>query len=144
MSPLLGLVITKPALKNLAAIPLKSRVQIIKKAKALILDPHPSRSKKLAGVTTEGREPIYRQRSGDYRILYIVRNNPNEVIVLDIDNRKDVYRTATKDTNKTDKSDDEYRMKAKDFDKAMRRALGTPAPSKSKKKHRPSKKKRKG
>jgi len=32
------------------------------------------------------------ERSGDYRILYVVRKNPGEVIVLDIDNRKDVYK----------------------------------------------------
>ena len=144
MSPLQGLVITKAALSNLASIPLKIRLQIIKKSKALILDPHPSRSKKLGGVTTEDGEPIYRQRSGDYRILYIVRRNPSEVIVLDIDNRKDVYRMTPKDTKKTDKADYEYRMKAKDFDKAMRRALGTPAPSKPTRKRRSSKKKGKG
>ena len=92
MSPLTGLVITKAALDNLAAFPHKIRAQLIKKAKALILNPHPSGSKKLQGITTDEDEPIYRQRSGDYRILYVVRTNPGEVIVLDIDARKDVYR----------------------------------------------------
>lgn len=89
---LTGLVITKAALDNLKRIPFKIRAQLIKKAKALILNPHPAGSKPLKDVTTDDGEPIYRQRSGDYRILYVIRRNPNEVIVLDMDNRKDVYR----------------------------------------------------
>ena len=92
MSPLAGLVITKAALGNLKNIPLKQRVQLIKKAKALALKPRPAGSTQLKGITTEGEEPIFRLRSGDYRILYVIRENPNEVIVLDIDHRKDVYR----------------------------------------------------
>ena len=93
MPSLTGLVIGKAALRNLERIPFKIRAQLIKKAKALILDPHPSGSKPLKDATDEG-DVIYRQRSGDYRILYIVRKKPNatDVIVLDIDNRKDVYR----------------------------------------------------
>jgi mRNA interferase RelE/StbE len=92
MSPLMGLAFTKAAIDNLATIPHKIRVQLIKKAKALILNPRPQGSKPLKGTSADDEGPIYRQRSGDYRILYIIRNNPNEVIVLDIDNRKDVYR----------------------------------------------------
>lgn len=92
MSPPMGLVITRAALDNLATFPHKIRAQIIKKAKALILNPRPSGSKKLKGITTDEGEPVYRQRSGAYRILYVVRNNPSEVIVLDIDDRKDVYK----------------------------------------------------
>lgn len=94
MPTLTGLVISKAALRNLERIPFKIRAQLIKKAKALILDPHPSGSKALKGVTTDDGEVVYRQRSGDYRILYIVRTSPThtEVIVLDMDNRKDVYR----------------------------------------------------
>jgi mRNA interferase RelE/StbE len=91
MSPPMGLVITRAALDNLATIPHKIRAQLIKKAKQLILNPRPQGSKPLKGVTIDG-EIVYRRRSGDYRILYVIRNNPSEVIVLDIDNRKDVYR----------------------------------------------------
>ncbi|MCI0561118.1 MAG: type II toxin-antitoxin system RelE/ParE family toxin [Nitrososphaera sp.] len=92
MSPLVGLVITRATLANLATFPHKIRAQLIKKAKALILNPRPSGSRKLRGVTTDDGELVYRQRSGDYRILYVVRMNPREVIVLDIDDRKDVYK----------------------------------------------------
>jgi mRNA interferase RelE/StbE len=92
MSPLSGFAFSEAALDFLATIPFKLRVQVIKKAKALQLDPHPKGSEQLKGKSTKGGEQIYRQRSGDYRILYVVRNNPSEVVILDIDHRKDVYR----------------------------------------------------
>lgn len=92
MSSLIGLVITRSAISNLEKFPHKFRAQIIKKVKALILDPHPNGSKQLEGVKTDDGDSIFRYRSGDYRILYIVKKNPNEVIVLDIDHRKDVYK----------------------------------------------------
>jgi len=92
MSPLVGLVIHRRALKNLAGIPAKIGAQLIKKAKGLILEPFPDGAIQLRGIVSDCDEPIYRIRSGDYRILYVVRKNPSEVIVLDIDNRKDVYR----------------------------------------------------
>ena len=138
MSRLFGLVVTESALANVEKFPHKIRAQLIKKAKALILDPHPSGSKKLAGYTTDEGEPIYRQRSGDYRILYIVRSNPAEVVVLDIDNRKGVYRMLEKE-----KKVEDYRMKSDEFDDMMRKALGTPAPKKEAKKKRRSTKKAK-
>ena len=69
--------------------PVKIRAQILKKAKELIYDPHPPGCKKLVDRMS-GDDPVWRIRSGDYRILYVAR--PMEVIVLDIGNRKDVYR----------------------------------------------------
>ena len=71
--------------------PGKTRAQITKKAKSLILNPHPAGCKKLAGVSIGG-EDVWRIRSGDYRVLYVIRINPNNVVVVDIDHRKDVYR----------------------------------------------------
>ncbi len=72
--------------------PGKIRAQIVKKAKALQLAPFPNGAIQLKGVTTGMGEPVMRVRSGDYRILYVVRENPGEVLILDIDHRKDVYR----------------------------------------------------
>ncbi len=69
--------------------PGKLRARIAKKARSLINNPHPGGCKKLNGVMS-GTDPVWRIRSGDYRILYVAR--PMEVIVIDIDNRKDVYR----------------------------------------------------
>lgn len=71
--------------------PGKLRAQITKKARSLIGDAYPQGCKKLA-VLTHGDEPLWRIRSGDYRVLYVVRRNPNEVVIIDINNRKDVYK----------------------------------------------------
>ena len=67
----------------------KLRRQIVAKVEQLAADPFPPTSKLVQGMV-DGEERVYRIRSGDYRILYAVR----EVIVcvLDIDHRKDVYR----------------------------------------------------
>ena len=89
---LLGFAFTEAALKFLETIPTKFRGQVIKKAKALMLDPHPNGYKQLKGIVTGDDEPVLRERSGDYRILYVVRKNPNQVVILDIDHRKDAYR----------------------------------------------------
>ena len=89
---LVSLTFTKTALDNLETIQYKIRTRLIGKAKALINDPHPRGSKKLGHCAAGNNKSVYRLRSGDHRILYIVRNNPSEVIVLDIGHRKDVYR----------------------------------------------------
>jgi len=91
--PLVGFQFAEAALDYLETITtLKIRKQVIKKAKALHMAPHPVGSIMLKGSIEETGEPVYRERSGDYRILYVVRENPNEVIILDIDHRKDVYK----------------------------------------------------
>jgi mRNA interferase RelE/StbE len=87
---LFGLGLTEAALDYIDRMPSgKIRAQLTKKAKSLIYNPHPPGCKKLKGMM-EGDEQVWRVRSGDYRILYVVREI--EVIVIDIDNRKDVYR----------------------------------------------------
>jgi hypothetical protein len=75
-------------------------------------------------VETDDGEPVYRERSGDYRILYVVRTNPDLVLILDIDHRKDVYRMPKTKTEPAD----EMRMKESDFDDIMGKALGVAAP----------------
>lgn len=96
MSPPVGLVVAQTALDNLERFPFKIRDQIIKRMNALVLDPHPPGSIKLQGVKSDYGEPVYRQRSGDYRILYVVRNKLRQVMVIDIDHRKNVYRVEGK------------------------------------------------
>lgn len=87
-----GLAFGPRAVAYLNAMPPgKLRAQITKKARSLILNPFPPGCKKLA-VLSYGDEPLWRIRSGDYRVLYVVRRNPNEVVVIDIDDRKDVYK----------------------------------------------------
>lgn len=74
---------------ELERLPSKYASQIIKKIEALAHTPHPTGSKKMHGALTTG-EPYYRERSGDYRILYVIR--AGLVAIVDIDDRKDVYR----------------------------------------------------
>ena len=88
--PLVGLSFGPAAAAFLDKLPAsKLRARLAKKAMSLLTDPYPPGCKKLVG-TTFATEAIYRIRCGDYRILYVVR--PTEIIVLDIDHRKDIYR----------------------------------------------------
>lgn len=122
--PYIGFAFTDRALDFVETLPPKVRKQVVKKAKALLANPFPQGSKKLKDVETDAGEPVYRERSGDYRILYVVRSNPSEVLIIDIDHRKDVYRMTKKATEPAD----EMRMKESDFDAIMGRAIGVPAP----------------
>ena len=122
--PYIGFAFTSAALDFLDTLPPKLRKQVIKKAKALHANPHPQGSKKLHDVVTDDGDPVYRERSGDYRILYIARSNPDEVLILDIDHRKDVYRMPKTKAEPVD----EMKMKEADFDAIMSKALGVAAP----------------
>lgn len=119
--PYVGFAFTSAALDFLATLPPKIRKQVIKKAKALHANPHPQGSKKLHDVVTDDGDPVYRERSGDYRILYIAR--PDEVMILDIDHRKDIYRMPKTKVE----SADEMKMSEADFDAIMSKVLGVAA-----------------
>lgn len=88
-SVLYGFSYNSIALANLRSIPGKNRKQIVKKIGCLALNPHPPGCKKVKGMT-DGEEEIWRIRSGDYRVLYVVRDIT--VVIIDIDHRKDIYR----------------------------------------------------
>ena len=91
MSPPYELAFAEPALEFLLTLPLKTRTKIIKKARALKSDPTPPTSKQLKGKIDAKGDPIRRERSGDYRILYVVRDKSNMIMVLDIGHRKNIY-----------------------------------------------------
>ena len=57
------------------------------------MNPKPPGCKQLHNVQDKD-DPVYRIRSGDYRVLYVVRESTKEpaVVILDIGHRKDVYR----------------------------------------------------
>ena len=61
--------------------------QLISNIKALAENPRPPGCKKL-----QGREELYRVRSGNYRIAYTVREKILVVFVVRVAHRKDVYR----------------------------------------------------
>ena len=89
MSRLYGFAYTARALAFLKTIPKKFRQQIIAKINKLAAESMPPKSKKLHGVM-DGEQPVHRVRSGNYRILYVVRDPV--IVVLDIGDRKDVYK----------------------------------------------------
>jgi mRNA interferase RelE/StbE len=122
--PYIGFAFTNAALDFLDGVPPKIRKQIVKKAKALHTNPFPQGFKKLHDVETSDGDPVYRERSGDYRILYVVRSKPDEVMIIDIDHRKDVYRMPKTKTEAAD----EMRMRESEFDDLMSKALGVSAP----------------
>ena len=88
---LVRLAYSERSLAFLETISAKLRRQIVTKVNTLLDDPYPSTCKRVQGMK-DGEENVFRIRSGDYRILYVVRGNPHQIIVLDIDHRKDVYR----------------------------------------------------
>ncbi len=75
------------AVKDLQALPRKVLRQIDAKILALEEDPRPPGSKKL-----EGADDLWRIRSGDYRVIYQVRDTVLIVLVVRVRHRKDVYR----------------------------------------------------
>ena len=90
MAALYGFAYTEAALKFLETLSeAKLRRQIRAKIELLAADPVPATCKKLHGIK-DGDNPVYRVRSGDYRILYSVRGII--IVILDIAHRKDVYR----------------------------------------------------
>lgn len=122
--PYLGFAFTDRALDFIEGLPPKIRKQVVKRAKSLHTEPFPSSAKWLIDVETDDGQPVYRERSGDYRILYVVRSNPDLVLILYIDHRKDVYRMPKTNSDPAD----EMRMKESEFDDIMGGALGVPAP----------------
>lgn len=91
MQSLYGFAYSSKALAFLKTIEVKLRKQIVNKVTCLAKDPYPNGHKLIRGMR-EDEDKIYRIRSGDYRVLYMVRSNPGHIIVLDIGHRKDIYR----------------------------------------------------
>ncbi len=91
MAALYGFAYAEPALTYLERLTQrKIKRQIVAKIESLAKDPHPQGVKQVQNVT-DGGNAVYRIRSGDYRILYSVRDGQT-IVVLDIGDRKDVYR----------------------------------------------------
>ncbi|MHC4882221.1 MAG: type II toxin-antitoxin system RelE family toxin [Planctomycetota bacterium] len=61
--------------------------QIIRKLRELETNPRPGGCKRL-----QGKKDLYRVRTGDYRIIYTIKDNQLLVLVVQIGHRKDVYR----------------------------------------------------
>lgn len=81
--------IAETAEKALGKIPKKDQEKIAEKIKSLELDPRPNGSAKLKGFSGV---VMYRIRYGNYRIVYTVKDEKLLVLVVEIGNRKDIYR----------------------------------------------------
>ena len=57
------------------------------KIKSLAEEPFPTDSKRIVGR----KDKVFRVRVGDYRILYLVDGDKNELIIANIDKRSKIY-----------------------------------------------------
>ena len=92
MAPLLGFAFSDAARDSLSDIPPKFRAQIVKKAKALQLNPHPQGSEPLKGMKTRGGENDSRRAVGGLSNSHVVRDNPEQAIILDVGIRGTILR----------------------------------------------------
>jgi len=65
----------------------KVQRQLVARIEALQKDPRPAQSKLL-----HSDKHIYRVRSGDYRIIYQIKEDRLLILVAKVGNRKDVYK----------------------------------------------------
>lgn len=90
-APLTYEMVYKPKFtKQLLVLPPRTVPQILEKVDLLRYDPAPDakNKKRLVGY----RNPVYRLRHGDYRVLYTFDSRKSWVAVLGVDDRKDIYR----------------------------------------------------
>ena len=79
--------LTKEAAKQFRLLPGKIRRQVSDKISLLERDPFPSGSKQL-----QGKERLFRLRSGAYRIIYQVDGRRLIILVLKVGNGREIYR----------------------------------------------------
>lgn len=81
------LLIKENAAKQILKLPDAIIRRIDVKIQLLVENPRPSDCKKLKGF-----HDLYRIRVGDYRIIYSIDDNLLVIEVIQVGNRKDVYR----------------------------------------------------
>jgi len=81
-----SLFIKPSAAKELEGLPLAQRRRVVARVRGLGTDPRPHGCEKLSG------EEKYRLRQGPYRVLYLIDDDEQEVVVVRIAHRRDVYR----------------------------------------------------
>ena len=81
------LVIPKSVLKILTSLQKEEKDRIFHKIVQIENNPHLIGSIKLKSFDSQ-----YRVRVGDFRIRYFINYPQNEILILDIAHRKDIYR----------------------------------------------------
>ena len=80
---------TRAAERALASLPRDDMGRVDAVILGLADDQHPPGSKKLKGT-----EDLYRIRVGDYRVIYTVESKRLVVLVVNVGNRRDIYRSV--------------------------------------------------
>jgi mRNA interferase RelE/StbE len=80
--------LTRAARHGLSTLPKAVLRRVDAAILALADDPHPPGSKKL-----QGEEDLYRIRVGDFRVLYRVEEERLVLLVVNVGNRRDIYRS---------------------------------------------------
>ena len=86
MSSSYAISILRRAQKELADLPTAARERVRDRIRQLADDPRPSGALKLTG------RPAWRVRAGDYRVVYEIRDDRREIVIVHIGHRRDVYR----------------------------------------------------
>jgi mRNA interferase RelE/StbE len=79
---------TRAAERGLASLPKADRKRVDEAILGLADDRHPLGSKKL-----QGEVDLYRIRVSDYRVIYKVEAQRLVVVVVNVGNRRDIYRS---------------------------------------------------
>lgn len=79
---------SKTALRHIRKIPKQDLERILTKIESLALEPLPKSSRKLAGHDNK-----YRVRQGNYRVVYSPVDDVLVIFVIDVNHRKDIYRS---------------------------------------------------
>jgi mRNA interferase RelE/StbE len=89
VTPRYRIELTRDALRALAKLdkPVRRRVQGA--IDRLADDPHPA-----GMIALRGAPGAFRIRVGDYRVIYVLHDDLLLVVVIDIGNRRDVYRNV--------------------------------------------------
>jgi len=82
-----SVLIEQEALKFIESLRPADRIRIVKKINSLAENPRPFGYLKL-----KGRQELFRVRSGNFRILYTIVDARLVVIIVRINDRKDVYK----------------------------------------------------
>ena len=85
--PRYKVLIKKSAVKEIEALPEQNRLRVGAIIDGLANEPRPHGSQKIHGASN-----VYRQRDGDYRIVYEIRDRELVVTVVQVGNRREVYR----------------------------------------------------
>lgn len=78
---------TNKAYKEVEKIDPDAKLQILEAIEDLERDPRPQNSKQLSGELSDYR----RLRTGNYRVIYQIKDQQLEIVVIRAGHRKDIY-----------------------------------------------------